>query len=166
VTALVALVVALLLMLVELRISRAHERVLRARGAIAPADPAYEAMRWGYPGAFIVMAIEGGVFGPAPRLAVAVGVTVFVLAKLLKAWAIRTLGVRWTFRVLVLPGAPLVTAGPYRLLRHPNYVAVIGELVGMAILAGARASGPVAVAWFGFLLTRRIAAEERALGLR
>jgi methyltransferase len=67
--------------------------------------------------------------------------------------------------VLVLPGAPLVSGGPYRLVRHPNYVGVVGELVAMALLSGARITGPLAVLGFGWLLLRRIAAEERALGL-
>jgi methyltransferase len=88
-----------------------------------------------------------------------------VLSKSLKAWAIASLGYRWTYRVFVLPGAPLVSHGPYAFLRHPNYVAVLGELVSMALLVGARLTGPVSLLFFGFLLRRRIAAEERALGL-
>ena len=48
-------------------------------------------------------------------------------------------------------------------MRHPNYVAVIGELVGVALMAGARLSGPVGVVGFGLLIVKRIAVEERAL---
>jgi isoprenylcysteine carboxyl methyltransferase (ICMT) family protein YpbQ len=51
-------------------------------------------------------------------------------------------------------------------MRHPNYVGVIGELLGMAMMMGARLTGPLALLAFGELLRRRIAAEERALGLR
>ena len=54
-------------------------------------------------------------------------------AKALKWWAILTLGRFWTFRVIVVPGATLVAGGPYRWLRHPNYVGVIGELVGVGV---------------------------------
>jgi methyltransferase len=161
-----ALVVALAFMLIELRLSRGHERQLRARGAIAPDDPAYAAMRWVYPGAFVAMAIEGALGGiPRPAI-VETGILVFLASKLLKAWAIHTLGIRWTYRVFILPGEPLVTGGPYRLMRHPNYLAVIGELVGMALAVGARVAGPVAVAWFAWLLWRRIVAEEHALHVR
>jgi methyltransferase len=67
--------------------------------------------------------------------------------------------------VLVLPGAPLVHAGPYRFMRHPNYVAVLGELAGMALLTTAWLSGPLATAFFAWLLYRRIQAEERAHGV-
>ena len=50
--------------------------------------------------------------------------------------------------MLVLPGAPLVTTGPYALIRHPNYVAVVGELVGMALTMGAARHRPVATLFF------------------
>ena len=86
------------------------------------------------------------------------------MAKALKYWAIASLGPRWTFRVLVPHDAPLVTSGPYMRLRHPNYVAVIGELAGFAILVGAIATGILSVAGFGVLLWRRIVVEEQALG--
>ena len=70
---------------------------------------------------------------------------------------------RWTYKVLVLPGVPLVTGGPYRFVKHPNYVGVIGELIGMALMTGARVSGPLGLFFFSWLLIRRIQAEERAL---
>ena len=88
----------------------------------------------------------------------------FVLAKALKYWAITTLGPRWTFRVLVLPSAPLVATGPYTFLRHPNYVAVVGELIGAALVLSAPVTGALALAAFGWLMLRRIAVEDRALG--
>ena len=67
------------------------------------------------------------------------------------------------YKVLVLPGVPLVTGGPYQFVRHPNYVGVIGELIGMALITGARVTGPFGVVFFSWLLVRRIRAEERAL---
>jgi methyltransferase len=158
-----ALAVVLLLMLGELWLSNRHERTLRGRGAVAAPDPVYRTMRWAYPTVFVAMAVEGIVFGPAPRAILVLGVAVFAAAKLLKAWAIAELGERWTYKVLVLPGVPLVSGGPYRVLRHPNYVGVVGELIGMALIAGARVTGPLGLVLFGWLLARRIAAEERAL---
>ena len=74
-----------------------------------------------------------------------------------------SLGVRWTFRVLILPGAPLVTHGPYAIWRHPNYVAVVGEFLAMALMTGARVSGPLTTLFFGWLMWRRIQVEDRAL---
>jgi methyltransferase len=100
--------------------------------------------------------------GPTPSLAIAGGI-VFTLAKVVKWWAILTLGRFWTFRVIVVPDATLVSRGPYRFLRHPNYVGVIGELVGVGLLTGAVVAGPVATILFAMLIRRRIAVEERAL---
>src|SRR5688572_13727683 len=158
-----SLVVVLLTMLAELRVSKTNERRLRRQGAIEPADPVYGTMRWAYPGTFVAMAIEGALFGPMPGSASVAGAAVFVAAKALKFWAISSLQGRWTYRVLVMPGVPLITEGPYRLMRHPNYLAVIGELMGMALLVGARVTGPIGGLFFAALLRRRITAEDRAL---
>ena len=158
-----ALAVVVAAMLGELRVSRRNERILRARGAVEPPDPVYRTMQWAYPAVFIAMAVEGAMAGGEPGTATLAGLAVFVVGKLIKYWAIATLGVRWTYRVLVLPDVPLVDRGPYRLVRHPNYVGVIGELVGMALLTGARWTGVVGTLFFGWLLWRRIDAEDRAL---
>ena len=159
---LVALGVVVAFMLLELAISRRNERILLAQGAVRPPDPVYRLMQIGYPGVFVAMALEGWTHmgGLAPM-----GAAVFAAAKLFKFWAIATLGHRWTYTVLVLPGAPLVSSGPYRLMRHPNYAGVIGELVGMALLTGALITGPISLVFFGVLLLIRVRAEERALHL-
>jgi methyltransferase len=160
---LLILLMVLLVMLVELRRSQANERALRRAGAVEPRHEVYDHMRWAYPGAFIAMALEGTWRGVEPGGLMAAGAAVFLAAKLLKGWAIVSLGRRWTYRLLVLPGVPLVTHGPYRFMRHPNYVGVIGELVGMAVMMGALVTGPLGIIGFGTLLRRRIQVEERAL---
>ena len=162
-TAVIVLGVVLVLMLVELQISTRNERVLRSRGAIAPPDPVYSWMRWAYPAVFFAMAVEGLWSGPPPGPVLVSGIVVFTVGKAIKMWAITTLGERWTFKVLVLPTVPLVTGGPYQFVKHPNYVGVIGELVGMALMTGARVSGPLGLVFFSWLLIRRIQVEERAL---
>ena len=87
----------------------------------------------------------------------------FAAAKAVKWWAIYTLGPAWTFRVIVVPGVPLIRGGPYRFVRHPNYIAVVGELVAVALMTGSRIGSPIAVVGFGLLIWNRIAVEERAL---
>ena len=154
----VALAVAMLLMLAELKVSTRNDRLLRARGAVEPPDAVYSTMRWAYPVVFVAMAAEGMVFGSAPRAVLVAGIAVFAFGKVIKLWAITTLGERWTYKVLVLPGVPLVTGGPYRFVRHPNYVGVVGELVGMALITGARVTGPLGLVFFSWLLMRRIQA--------
>lgn len=150
----------------EAVLSSFNAAVLRSRGAVEPPDDVYRTMQWAYPLGFVAMAIEGALRGPSPEPALAAGILVFGLAKALKAWAISSLGTRWTFRVLVPPGAPLVASGPYRWMRHPNYLAVTAEIVGAALLVGAFVSGALFLAGFGALMRRRIAVEERALGRR
>lgn len=163
VVSIVSLTLVLLMMLGELWRSRRNERILRSRGAIEPMDAVFATMRLAYPGVFVAMALEGALFGPEPGLTTVAGALVFFVSKALKFWAIASLGWRWSYRVLVVPGAPLVTSGPYALMRHPNYVGVVGELIGMALLVGARVTGPLGVLYFGWLLRRRVQAEERAL---
>jgi len=150
-------------MALEARRAGRNERIQRQHGGIEPAADVYRIMRVTYPGAFAAMLLEAALRRElSPRTLVA-GAVVFVFAKALKWWAVATLGRFWTFRVIVVPRATLVNRGPYRFLRHPNYVAVIGELLGVALLTGAIVTGPLAVLGFGSLILRRIGVEERAL---
>ncbi len=148
-------------MIIESRIAAANERAQFSRGGIEPAGDVYAIMRIAYPAVFVAMIAEGLWWPSTPHLIE--GLVLFAAAKLLKWWAIFALGDAWTFRVVVRPGAPLVATGPYRWLRHPNYVAVIGELAGIALMSGARIAGPLGTLAFGALMFRRIVIEERAL---
>jgi methyltransferase len=141
------------LMLAEMRHSRRHEAVLRSHGAVAWRAYAVGVTGWRWFG----MPNDG-----SPSWPVA-GVLLFVASKGLKYWAIRTLGERWTFRVLIQPGRPLVTTGPYRYVDHPNYIAVVGELVGAAMMLGASVSGPIMIVAFGIALWARMRFETRIL---
>lgn len=159
------IVVGFLLLVVEAATSRRHERQLRAAGAVEPAGDVYGLMQFAYPASFAVMLAERIWRGPAPDGWLLAGLFLFACGKTLKYAAILALGARWSFRVLVVPAAPLVTHGPYRYLRHPNYVAVVAELIGFALACGAIVSGPVALLAFTLLLLRRVRVEEHALGM-
>jgi methyltransferase len=152
-----------LMMLLELRLSRRNEKALRAAGAREPADDVYRVMQVAYPLSFVLMGIESTLHAAVSPQVVLWGLVVFGLGKSIKFWAMASLGARWSFRVLVLPGAPLVTSGPYRWMRHPNYVGVMGELVGVAIALSAFITGTLAIVLFGWVLVKRIRVEERAL---
>ena len=162
---LIVLAAVLVMMLAELWLSMSNERVLRANGAIEAHDPVFAVMRLAYPGVFVAMAVEGVIGDVQPGPLVFTGVAVMFAAKALKFWAIASLGTRWTYKVLVIPALPLVTRGPYRWMRHPNYVAVVGELIAMALMTHARVTGPLGTVFFGWLLWRRITAEEQAMEL-
>jgi len=149
-------------MIVEARRAAANEARQRQRGGVEPTGDVYAWMQIAYPGVFAAMLIEGAMRGPSSLQTATIGSAIFAAGKALKWWAILTLGPDWTFRVLVVPGSTPIAAGPYAYLRHPNYVGVIGELLGVAIVTGARISGPLAILLFGALLLRRISVEDRA----
>lgn len=149
----------------ELVVSRRHERRLRARGAREHGARHYPAMVALHAGLLVAAPLEVQLlqrpFVPAlgwPLLALVAATMT------LRWWVVRTLGERWTTRVLVVPGAPLVTRGPFRWLPHPNYLAVAVEVVALPL---------VHTAWwtalaFGLanlaVLAARIGVEDRALG--
>jgi methyltransferase len=161
----IVLVVALVFvpMLIEARRAARNERAQRAIGGVEPRGDVYPLMQIAYPTAFLAMIAEGAARGAPPASFIAAGLGLYGAAKALKWWAIVSLGQFWTFRVIVVPGARLVHAGPYRFLRHPNYIAVVGELVGVAVMSGARIIGPLATIAFGALMAKRIAVENRAI---
>jgi methyltransferase len=156
--------VVFLLMLVEARRSARNVGRLRAAGALEPSDDVYPLMRVLYPLAFLVPAGEGW-FSTRYDTLWPSGLLVFLSAKALKYWAVAALGDLWSFQVLVLPGRPLVKSGPYRFLRHPNYVGVAGEIAGNALLCGAPWTGALFTLGFTGLMLRRIRVEERALAI-
>ena len=86
-----------------------------------------------------------------------------VAANALRWWCIATLGERWTARVIVLPGAPLVRSGPYRWFAHPNYVAVIIEGAALPLTGSAWITACAFTLLNAALLTVRIRCETRAL---
>jgi methyltransferase len=81
----------------------------------------------------------------------------------LRYWAIATLGRRWNVAVLVMPGVPAVTAGPFRFLRHPNYLAVVAEGVAVPLIHSAFLTALVFSVLNAWLLAVRMRCEERAL---
>ena len=92
-------------------------------------------------------------------------VSVFAVAAsmALRYWAILNLGDRWNTRVIFEPGKKAVASGPYRFLRHPNYVAVVIELFALPLIHGAWRTAIVFSVANGFLLRHRIKVEEAAV---
>jgi methyltransferase len=73
------------------------------------------------------------------------------------------LGARWTTRIIILPGAPLVAAGPYRFLSHPNYAVVVGEIATLPLALGLPGLAAIFSMLNGVILWVRIRAENHAL---
>jgi methyltransferase len=81
----------------------------------------------------------------------------------LRYWVMRTLGPRWTTRIIVLPGQSLVSAGPYRFLSHPNYAVVAGEIAVLPLVLGLPLLAVIFTILNAAILAIRIRAENRAL---
>jgi methyltransferase len=90
-------------------------------------------------------------------------IALVVAANALRWWCIATLGPRWTARVIVLPGMPVVKAGPYRWFAHPNYVAVVVEGAALPLAGSAWITACTFTACNAALLTVRLRCETRAL---
>jgi methyltransferase len=150
--------------LFELRLSRRNAAAAFARGGIELGRAHFGAMRALHAGLLAACALEVVVlergFDPRdglPMLALALA------AQALRYWAIATLGPRWNVRVIVVPGDAVVTSGPYRWLRHPNYAAVVLEGFAIPLVHGAWLTALAFGALNAALLRVRIRSEERAL---
>jgi methyltransferase len=90
-------------------------------------------------------------------------VAVFIVLQLARLWILATLQDRWTTRIIVLPGAPLVRSGPYRFVTHPNYVVVVCEIAVLPLALGMPIFAAVFSVLNALMLSVRISAEDRAL---
>jgi len=88
---------------------------------------------------------------------------IFAVLQVLRVWVLATLKDRWTTRIVILPGTPLVKTGPYRFLKHPNYVVVIGEIAVLPLVFGLLWYAVVFSILNLLVLSIRISAENAAL---
>jgi methyltransferase len=88
---------------------------------------------------------------------------VFAVLQMLRLWTLLTLGTRWTTRIIVVPGETLVAAGPYRFVRHPNYLVVIGEIAVLPLCLGQPLYALIFSIANLIVLAVRIRAEDTAL---
>ncbi|MGA4846147.1 isoprenylcysteine carboxyl methyltransferase family protein [Streptomyces sp. G5(2025)] len=148
----------------ELVVARRNAARTLTRGGVEHGRGHYPAMVVLHLGLLACCLLEptltGRPFLPAlgwPMLALA------LLAQALRWWCITTLGPYWNTRVIVVPGARLVGAGPYRFLRHPNYVAVVVEIAALPLVHCAWLTAAVFTVANAVLLTVRIRCENTAL---
>jgi methyltransferase len=150
--------------LLEMRLSRRHQRDLAARGARRAAEPGFSAMVALHTGVLVASAIEVvALHRPfVPALGVP-ALVAFALANALRWWVIATLGPHWNVQVVGSLSLGVVTNGPYRFVRHPNYVAVFVELLVLPLVHGAWVTALVGAALHVVVLRRRLAVEEAVL---
>lgn len=150
--------------LAELALSRRHARAAVAAGGVESGRghfPAMVALHALFP---LACAAEVLLLRrPFPGAAGYAALAVALAAQALRWWSIAALGPAWNVRVIVVPGAVAVRRGPYRLLRHPNYLAVAVELAAVPLIHGAWLTAIAASLGNAVLLAVRIPCEERAL---
>ena len=150
--------------LAELAVSMNHHRWALRRGAVEYGAGHYPAMVCLHSGLLLACLVETLLL-PRPFLPW-LGwpmLALVIAAQGLRWWCIATLGRRWTTRVVVLPGLPPIISGPYRVLRHPNYLAVVVEGLALPLVHNAWLTAVAFTVANGLLLTVRIHTENAAL---
>ena len=148
--------------LIELAYARSNTARLRRLGAVEADAGAY----------LLLVLVHGGwlmslaIFVPAATPPNWLLIGLYALLQLGRIWVIVSLGGYWTTRIITLPGAPLVQTGPFRYLRHPNYLLVAAEIAILPLAFGAVAVAVTFSALNLALLARRIRIEERVLAPR
>jgi len=144
--------------LIELVIARNHTRRLLARGAQevgAGHYPLIVALHAAWLASLWLLAWDRSPYWPLIGL--------FIVLQALRLWVLATLGERWTTRIIILPGAPLVTSGPFRWIRHPNYAVVVAEIAVLPLAFGLVWLAVIFTLLNAAVLAIRIKAESRAL---
>lgn len=145
----------------ELALARRNTRRLLARGAREAAPGHYPLIVAVHAAWLLGLWILG-----RDRPVQPAWLTAFLLLQAGRVWVLATLKERWTTRIIVLPGAEPVRTGPYRWLRHPNYLVVAGEILALPLALGLPVYGLVFTALNALVLAVRIRAEEAALAAR
>jgi len=152
--------------LVELAVARRHAIALLAAGGVEHGRGHYPFMVALHAALLLGCVVEPmAAARPFQPIRFAAGAAAVAAAAALRFWTIATLGGRWTTRVIVLPGRPLVAGGPFRFLRHPNYLAVAIEVAALPLSVGAWMTALLGTLLNAILLLAvRIPCEEAALG--
>ncbi|MCL4244835.1 MAG: hypothetical protein KJ002_06865 [Candidatus Dadabacteria bacterium] len=157
------LILIVLQRLSELMLAKRNERAVRSEGAVEYDAAGYRVIVLMHTAFLLSFTAEYLLLGRSLSPYWLPLVIVFVMAQLLRYWAIRSLGKFWNTRILIVPGEKLVTKGPYRYLRHPNYVSVVIEIAVIPLLFSCYITAAVFTALNLLALRRRIRIEESAL---
>ncbi len=161
---LVLLAIVALLRLYELRLSRLHQREMVSRGASKVEEPRFRWMVVLHTGVLIGAACEV-VFLKRPFIPIlaAVCFVLFIGANAVRWWVIHTLGEHWNVQVMNSTGLGVITSGPFRYVRHPNYAAVFVEMLVLPLMHTAWITALVGSTAHVLVLSQRLATEEKVL---
>jgi methyltransferase len=158
------LVAVAVLRFLELGISRRHQERMVAQGAVRVPEPHFKLMVVVHTGVLVGAALEV-VLLKRPFLPVlgATMLALFLASNLMRLWVVRTLGELWNVQVMDSTRIGVVTTGPFRYVRHPNYTGVILEMVSLPLIHTAWLTAIVASLGYSLALFLRIRTEERVL---
>ncbi|WP_318616377.1 isoprenylcysteine carboxyl methyltransferase family protein [Sporosarcina sp. YIM B06819] len=155
--------IVILQRLIELFVARRNEKWMLDQGAFEAGAAHYPIMVAMHVTFFVSMLLEVMVLGRtlSPIWMVLLGI--FLLTQAARVWCLASLGKFWNTKIIILPGADVVRRGPYRWIRHPNYLIVSIELLVLPLLFGAYLTAVLYSLLNVWMLTVRIPAEEKAL---
>lgn len=147
----------------ELVYAKKNETILRERGAVEYDRRGYNIIVVMHVLFFVSLVVENLLFDRGYNPLSLVFLTVFVFTQFLRYWSIKSLGVFWNTRIIVLPEAELITKGPYQYMKHPNYLAVAIEILVIPLIFSCYITAFVFSIINYLLISRRIRVEEKAL---
>jgi methyltransferase len=158
------LVVVGLLRLVELRISKRHQRDMVSRGAAKVDEPRFRWMVLLHTAVLVGAGVEV-VFLKRPfiPLLAAIMFAIFLAANAVRWWVIRTLGEHWNVQVMDSTRLGVISSGPFRFVRHPNYAAVFAEMLALPLIHTAWITALAGTLAHIVVLSQRLSTEERVL---
>lgn len=149
--------------LLELVIAKRNEKNMRAQGAYEVGASHYPLMILLHVSFFISLLVEVTTFNLTPSPLFLVFLVMFLCVQGLRVWCLTSLGSFWNTKIIILPGANVVTKGPYKYLRHPNYLVVSMEIALLPLMFEAYFTAICFTILNAIMLSIRIPTEERAL---
>ncbi|QBP43044.1 isoprenylcysteine carboxyl methyltransferase [Paenisporosarcina antarctica] len=149
--------------IVELFVARNNEIWMRSQGAYEVGASHYPFMLAIHVGFFISLIFEFVILGRSLSANFLLFLVIFLVLQMMRVWVISSLGRFWNTKIIVLPGAPVVNKGPFRLIKHPNYIVVSCEIFIIPLMFGAYFTALVFTLLNLIILSIRIPIEEAAL---
>lgn len=147
----------------ELLIARRNEQKVLSEGAVEYDRSGYKVIVAMHVAFFLSFIAEYYILRRSLNTLWPLLLTIIVLAEILRYWAISSLGKYWNTKILVTAGAPLVSRGPYKYMRHPNYLAVVIEIAVIPLIFSCYITSVMFTLFNLMVLRRRIRIEESAL---
>ncbi|MET3658042.1 isoprenylcysteine carboxyl methyltransferase family protein [Sporosarcina psychrophila] len=160
-----AIVISIVILqrLVELVVAKRNEQWMRSQGAFEAGAAHYPIMVAMHIAFFISLLAEVILLDRSLSSIWIILLVIFLTAQVARIWCLTSLGKFWNTKIIILPGADVVQKGPYKWVRHPNYVIVTTELLVLPLMFGAYLTAIIFTLLNVWMLSVRIPAEEKAL---